>query len=640
MPNVDRVDPKQEKESEGLINRAKVWDERISNANKYYDNWANQYEVELLERYYYGDQWNSNGLALKNIRKPYVSNQFWVAIDIKTPSLLFSNPVFTIKPRPARSDFDPENSSRRAFLRQEALNYFATSGTLGLGDEAELCILDAWFRFGIMEVGYSADWIENPNAGKPLLKSDIELSPDNREEVIRQPARLPQNERIYVKYIPSRNFRVGGIDNQKLDRCSWYGYWEFVDRDALIADPNVALTTKDIGLGHATSDTSRVENVSDSQSALQKRKQYFSDVVKVWYIWDNKDKRKLILLDDGKKIVWEKKFKRRSIFPLKFRNQTEGFWPVPPTANWKMPQDEINENREAGRAHRQRFKRKYLVKSDFLDADGEEQLQYGPDGAIIKADGADLNGIKPIEDANLGAQHSQSITLSRDDFDNIAGVTAEQRGQVNLQGSRTTATQANLIDQRASIRETRDQTIVANWFCEIGKEVLLQAKERLSSDFWIPLGQDSEQQPFALIEQQDDFETWTQINSEDFGDEDFDVTIEVSSLSPVANDAEKRKMLEFLAVINTYPQFAMDPVLIREFADRVGYRNEKVIRRMQKMASLMAAGLMQQLEQIDAQAGGRGSVPTDQVPEATVANAQGNSLTQALNAVSVPQGIQ
>jgi hypothetical protein len=53
-----------------------------------------------------------------------------------------------------------------------------------------------------------------------------------------------------------------------------------------------------------------------------------------------------------------------------------------------------------------------------------------------------------------------------------------------------------------------------------------------------------------------------------------------------------------MAVLNNYPQIALSPVLIREAAERVGYKtNEKVIRDLQNMALLAQAAQMQQLQQ-------------------------------------------
>ncbi len=53
--------------------------------------------------------------------------------------------------------------------------------------------------------------------------------------------------------------------------------------------------------------------------------------------------------------------------------------------------------------------------------------------------------------------------------------------------------------------------------------------------------------------------------------------------------------------MNQFPQLAFSPLLVREAAYRVGYRNSKVIKELQKMALLAEMGRMAQLQQ---QAGG------------------------------------
>ncbi len=67
---------------------------------------------------------------------------------------------------------------------------------------------------------------------------------------------------------------------------------------------------------------------------------------------------------------------------------------------------------------------------------------------------------------------------------------------------------------------------------------------------------------------------------------DFKLLVDVSSTSPAQNEVEKRKYIEFVSMLKNFPELALSPLLIRETAYKVGYRNERVIREMQNAALL------------------------------------------------------
>src|SRR5208283_4263116 len=112
----------------------------------------------------------------------------------------------------------------------------------------EASVLDAFFRFGLVEVGYEADWVDNPNADMPILRSDEDphsAYKDSENNVIKQPKKLPRAERIYVKRIHARNFFIGGtMQGPTLDDCNWCAYWEYVRVEDLKANKTLKNTDK------------------------------------------------------------------------------------------------------------------------------------------------------------------------------------------------------------------------------------------------------------------------------------------------------------------------------------------------------------------------------------------------------------
>ena len=102
---------------------------------------------------------------------------------------------------------------------------------------------------------------------------------------------------------------------------------------------------------------------------------------------------------------------------------------------------------------------------------------------------------------------------------------------------------------------------------------------------WARLTTTNKEDLFQEVQENKPAYQW--VTSEDLNDGyDFRIILDVTSLSADSQQVEKQKFMEFLALTTQFPQIAMSPTLIREAAYRVGYRNEKVIKEMQKMALL------------------------------------------------------
>ena len=564
-----------------------LWHTRIEYANRRYRNWSEVFKTSMCEKYYYGEHWNTEDLR---DYRPYFTNEIFAAIDVKAPALLFSEPVFSVKPKPSKEDVDIDASSRRANLRQHVLNYFAAEEKTGLGTAVEMCVLDAHFRFGIVEVGYSAEWIDNPNADQPVLKSDRETDYGEDPVIVKEPKKLPQKERIFVKHIPSENFRVGGLESaESLERCSWCGYWEWYRLDDIIAtykiDENVWYNRS----GDYVDNLYDQEVLHDEIREVQDR----NKLVRVWKIWDRDEKQKLTFLESTGQIIRQESFKRLPIIDLRFRKRLKSWYPIPPVYNWLSPQDEMNETREAARNHRRRFMRKYIYdRSAFEDENELDKLQNDADGTWAASDKPlGTPPVIPVPNADLGAHHAEMLQVSRIDFDNVAGVTPEQRGVAQS----TTATQANLVDARSDIRESRDQYIVARFLSRIGREILAQVREKLTNDILVPIYLDSEQGMSPIGEFKLAEEEWQKINTNALGDEDMEVSIRVSSLSPVSNQKEKEAFLEFLSILAEFEPLVLSPRLVRTVANRVNFTDEAAIQEYQKMAILNYTAKQNQL---------------------------------------------
>lgn len=551
--------------------KATIWQHKIKAANEHFDKWKNKFNCETLEKYMEGFQWGDSPNEL------YTLNLFLSTFAIKRPSLLFRQPIYFVEPEPGHFNSMPEEAFNWASNATDILNTFITSDKLNYGENLEMAVVDSMAYFGMVEVGYSAKWIKNPNLKLPEVPGDYD-SMDSDEPARSEPTHVPENEWIYVKRIPAHRFRVGGNDCFNIKQTDWCGYYEFYRCEDIKQKGSGFKNTSDIEYSGSRSDEfSTKYNEEDDQL------EHSGELIKVWKIWDLRKKQFFIITHDTNIIIYEEPFERLPLFGLRFYKRRKGWYPVPFTFNWKSPQDEINEAREQVRSARRRAKTRYQAVENSIDEDEKDKLLTGPDGVVVtvKMDGA----IKPIMHDGLDSAIGTVLQISTTDFNMAAGTSSNERGQVD----RTTATETNIVNQRATIRENEEREIIATWLKGIGLEVLYQMIENFTMPIWVKtmsnLG--------GFFQDVQDLETsWKLLSSEDVGYIDYKINVTVESLSPVANDQEKRKFLELMAIMNQYPQLAMHPDLIREAAFRMDYKNNKVIKAFQQAAIMQMMGQM------------------------------------------------
>jgi hypothetical protein len=564
-----------------------VWQDRLHSSNLYYQAWEKLFKCKILEKYYEGIQWKSQKELGYN---PYVFNKISSTIQFKLAEFLPTFPKFQITSVPSAEEWDLESAAASATLKESTLNTIIQNDNINFSEEMESAYKDSFFRFGIIEVGYAADWFINPNAAKPLLKKDTDRNiPNNdRYKIKQEPEELPVNERVFFKHIDAKRFRVGGLDHKYLNQCSWCGYYEYVNRDDLLSIKSLINRDKIENAAGTVSDTDTADEITaDYQTDRHK-----GHALKVWRIWDLRSRMRLLILDDRATTIYQKGFKRLPLFDFRpdRRLVTDGFYPIPPVYNWLSSQDELNETREMLRVHRRRFIRKFQVLEGRIDDVELEKFETGQDGSLVKVKAE--NAIAPIDNADLGTSLNEAIQISGSDFNELAGISNQDLEVPD----RSTATEANIINQKGSVRQLKDRDRITKWFSRIGREGLLLCQENFTSQFWIelnsPEGRDSLFQEMSVQQK-----TIKWITSEDLKDGyDFKIDVDLTTVSVAAQQEEKQKFLEFMAYMNQFPQLAFSPLLVRECAYRVGYRNEPAIREVQRLAMTAEIGKNLQMQ--------------------------------------------
>lgn len=553
--------------------RVKRWKERLEASDKLYKKWEDKYRTKVLWEYYLGHQWKEDQEKDNKGDLRYTINLIFPTIETQLPSQLFYYPKYLVRPSPTMVQTPGSMAQDRATLQEDTLNSFVRDERLAFKSETGLSLLESYFRFGVIEVGYSANWADNPNAGKPILKENFdEPMTDSEGGQVLSPEQLLQQERIYFKRIPASQFRVSINSHNQLSRCDWYAYYEWHYPEDLKRNKRYKNTSNIHSTGRLQSEASPSSYTNADEEADHR------NMVKVWKVFDLRAKTRYDFGEGNDKFLleepldlWEDGTPVSPHAVLMKNPRLDEFYPLPPVYNWISPQDELNETREMQRVHRKRFLRKFMADPAIPE---EEILKWeNPiDGLLIRGK---VDGIQPIADAPLDPTVVRNIPQTKEDFREISGVSGEQRGISEAE----TATQANIIDIESRIRQTKAKDQIASWLGQIGKLALYYLRKRMVLPFWVAMNTDMQAQG-APIQAMNVANGYMQIKAEDLDGVDTEITVDATSLAPTNEAAERQDWIQALAIVTDPvrgPMLLASDVLLRKTLGLFGIRNEKEI---------------------------------------------------------------
>ena len=576
------------------------WILRIQSANKMFGEWEGKFKCKLLEEYYEGFHWKQRRDYPTTNYNPYTLNLVYSTIKIKLANLLFQKHQFIINPSPGNSEWNQDFAVQSAQLKENVLNTIVQNPNINFTKHVKRAALDSFFRFGIIEVGYAADW-RNPNKTIPELKSWEESDVPEDEDKIVDENPVPVNERFYVKRIWPHRFRVCATEATDLDDCDWVGYYDYYYTRVLqntkgIDWPEVYSGGSYVSAEYASGFVGGGSGYASNDDTL-KALYMTGEISRVWHLWDCVKNKRLLLLEGAEMHeLWSAPFERLPFLDLRWDYRVKGFYPIPPVFQWLSPQDEINEAREQVRSYRRRFTRKFQTLKGSIDEEEKEKFASGPDGILVEVKQPDA--IKAIDNPEIGPTSENALVLAKDDFNIISGTSAEARGQDT---DRETATQAKIIQNRAQIRESSEQLDFSLWLCSIGRELLAQCQERLVEGLWIKYTENPDAGPQSQQAQMAQEPLYKYVTSQQIDDGyDYTIDFDVQNSTPAAMQAAQTSFVNFMSICAQFPQINMSPALIREAAYRVGYKNEAIIKQMQQAAVAQA-----QMQAMQIQAGGQ-----------------------------------
>lgn len=562
--------------------RVKADQKQAKRADDAYKEWEDEYSCTMLEEYRLGKQWQGDSKDWSN--RKYCINLFYPSINISKASTLLQIPKYKITPDPNRSSGDPlSDVEARAKLQEDTLNTFVRSKALGFKQETGLAYLDAQSRFGVIQVGYTADYIDNPNAGKPVLSDETDENGaplpmrDGNGDTIPDANFKLKSEGLFLKWIPACDFRTSEYSKNRLSSNDWVGYSEWHYPEDLRNNPRYK-NTKDI---KPTGRAKYAKSTKDDDD-------HKPGMVKVHFKWDLRAKERRIWVQGAEKYLLVEKFSYLPLAVLKFDEILGQFYPLPVTFNWVHPQNQLNDGREMRRVHRRRAVRRYLRKMGAFTPEEWAKLCEGEDMESAEVSGDPATACAPMQDAPLDPAIFRDMADHLEDFTRESGISGESQQVAQSE----TATQANLIALMGQTRETEKRAIVGDFLGEVGRLMLLTLRENMALPFWIARAVDPTS-PFAAQEAQEVALLWKQIVAEQLGDIDTDIAVDLASMSPVQQAQERTDWITFLGLV-TNPTLGVvlgaSPSLLRKTASMFNINSERDIVEVSK--ALQAAAMM------------------------------------------------
>lgn len=555
----------------------KTWDEKIAKAVKLKKEWWEQFKVELALQYFEGQQ--NPGY---NAEEWITVNKIYSHMMAQLPALYSIDPYFYIK---LKKTYKPDvqdiaSYEEKGKIRQAMLNYLKTE--LNLKTKARLSIQDAFFSLGVIKTRFSADAIENPQAGKPILDEDGKpLKDENTGEQLLQPDTLPVNKEYIISRIHPDDM-LWDIDASTLPDT-----WSFI---AEMIKMTRADALKDKRFKRSTINTMPGFN---PESAEYKKKWFNwasyngeqqqnkdSDLLIFYEIYDLKNRQMLMIGQGADDYV----IKPRGLPPgiedhpysfLRFVLRDKSPYPIPPMSQGLDQQKEYNLSRSRIVTHRKRFNRKYTAVQAMLnDASDLSKLENGEDGTVIIVNGH--NAIEPIRDAPMDQQTYTELALLNNDMVEIFGNPDSARGV----GSADSATEAAILDTRLEVREGDRKSLVVDFIIDIARKLDQLIEANLDTD-----------QAVRITGPEGD--KWIKVTADDYEkiEGEFEYSVNIGSTQPRIPDIERSQLIAFMSqVVIPMPHILQSPNLMKKLAEMFHIEDEAILEELRQLGLKILSG--------------------------------------------------
>jgi hypothetical protein len=543
----------------------RFWLKEIERAEQVKRAWREMFRVEECYRAFLGDQRPDN----YSEEDWFTLNLVFANIHAQIPSLYFQNPYFFVR---LKRSYDPSEEyikllEKNMEVREGVLNYLV--GENDLVEDGQLCILDAYFQFGILKARYVPSFELNPDAGKTKKSSTGKTMRDSNGEKIVEPDELLVGEKFVWERVNPNMFLVSpdaGNSEFPWSAEQHVDYYENIknnpdynteglEADATIRDYDADNTDRSDGFLGRLGGRARPKKMKDTPESEK--------LVTYYEIYDISRNQIVLVAKKCNQPLSKKPIpagvEGHPYSFLRFNDNPgpdgeEMWYPIPEIYNQLGAQKEYNLFRNDNAIHRKRFRRKYGSQEGMLSPEQADKFEDPYDGAVIEFTDADWPAkFQPIQDASINPLDYRDGMQLRNDFYDISGSGPTSE----IAGRSDTATEAELINNELQIRESDKQFRIRRFLIAGARNMhqLLEAQLKQegavrvvgpSGEYWQEYRKDS----FAAIN----------------GEVMFD--IDVSSMAPRNIQTERAQLMQFLQTAAQMPMIFQKPELLKAWAKK------------------------------------------------------------------------
>ena len=603
--------PLESKPKSGDADAIRTWWKRRDAAIKMREEWETKYRVKDNYSYWRGQQrvdpidGLGNRRAQINKIHPDVANQI--------PSLYYYYPFARVTAQPELADTPGTAIDEAMQLLQDTANHIIRIRSTRFKESTMLAMKEAFWAMGVVETGYTADFVDDPQAERPALKEqkDTEIDKKQREKPIEQMSddevetalaterSKVKGARFYVRHIPSNQILVSVSDKPCIEDNDWIGYWEDLPLED-VKQSKAYKNAENLKPGVPCGDDDSAKRAREADEAIGTPER-----VRIYKIWDLRTKEKLVLAHGHDKYLARVKYERLPLHFLRFDIDPYHFWPYPPVYSKLGPQDEYNQSREYIRRERISRVGRYTYDEDAVEAEQARKFESNDLNIMIPRKAGTTQPIEPVQQPSYSGEAIQALTLSDKEFQDVGGVGGDARI-----AQTKTATQAKIAEVKNQAQDSADRQTVAGWLASISNELLQLAIDNMLLNQWVAINVAPDSQ-FAPMEAQRVSQSYQLVTAQKLAAAanmvEWDLTVDMESLSPVSEEEKFQKWMQGLAFIGNPGMamvFAFAPELLKYTLKLMGLTSA----REQEMI-LGAMGAMVQAQQAQAAAAAGGGSP-------------------------------
>ena len=520
--------------------RLNVWRDRIERSKKFRKKQLK--DVAKYIKFMQGDQWGDRKVTITE--KPVI-NLIFSHIKTQLPNLYFQNPNFYCRPKQNLTVEDMPRMVNDARLAQFFLNYY-TKENLGIAlkKQVRLAILDAFFCYGVIKVGYTGNFEINTNFGKNKVLAEepdgtpvYETDPVTGEVMKDEDEHILTNEAFYARRVSPLHILIDP-ECENYFEDGRYIAQEIVKSVQDVKNSKLYENTDDLNASFNLAPAMEVEGED-----LEDNPELKNDLgrITIYEIYDLEHDKLIVLADGHDKFIRDERVPagiEGSPFEfLRLNEVPDKPYPMSDIKPLKSLQEEYNLGRGMIMTHAKRYGRKYGYKEgDFPGEEGEtelEKLKDPNDGTLFKYW---ENMPEVLEDAKLDPAVYANFSQTLQDFREVAGSTEMDRGVVER---RKTAFEASKISGASSIRKEDKRSLVADFMAGIGLKFLQSMQANLTLENAVEIAGEVGRK-------------WVSINQENIAG-GYNVGVELGSLAPKIPELERQELMQVLQFVSQMP---------------------------------------------------------------------------------------